>query len=157
VAGGSAYYHWFPSDATLTWDRLPMTIVVMAAFSAFLAEHVRAGLERVVLPVSLAVGLASVAWWRYAGDLRLYGWVQFAPLLAIAFLLAAYPGRYTHRSALGWALVLYGLAKLAEHFDRAIFDWSAQAISGHTVKHLLAALALFAIYRMLKTRRRLGA
>jgi len=26
---GSGYYHWAPSDATLVWDRLPMTIAFM--------------------------------------------------------------------------------------------------------------------------------
>jgi len=33
VAVGSAYYHLAPSTPTLTWDRLPMTIVFMALFS----------------------------------------------------------------------------------------------------------------------------
>src|SRR5689334_13768451 len=26
VACGSGYYHWMPGDASLAWDRLPMTI-----------------------------------------------------------------------------------------------------------------------------------
>lgn len=29
---GSAYYHWYPNDDTLFWDRLPMTLVFMAIF-----------------------------------------------------------------------------------------------------------------------------
>ena len=29
VGPGSAYYHWAPSNATLVWDRLPMTIAFM--------------------------------------------------------------------------------------------------------------------------------
>lgn len=152
VAAGSAYYHWAPGDATLAWDRLPMTIVVMSLFSALMAEHLRPAIERVVLPVSLTLGVTSVAWWLYADDLRLYGWVQFAPLLAIAFLLAAYPARYTHRSAIIWALAFYGLAKIAERFDQRIFELSSHAFSGHTLKHLLAALALFAVYRMVRVR-----
>src|SRR5215472_17342126 len=30
---GSAYYHWAPSDGTLFWDRLPMTVAFAAIFS----------------------------------------------------------------------------------------------------------------------------
>jgi hypothetical protein len=35
VGLGSGYYHWMPSNRTLVWDRLPMTIVFMS-FSAVL-------------------------------------------------------------------------------------------------------------------------
>lgn len=152
IAIGSANYHWAPDDATLAWDRLPMTIVFMALFSALTAEHVRPGLERVLLPAAIAVGIASVAWWRYADDLRLYAWVQFAPLATIAFLLIAYPARYTHRSYLAYGLLAYALAKAAEVGDATILELTGGFISGHTVKHLLAAVALFAVYRMLSRR-----
>jgi hypothetical protein len=156
VAAGSAYYHWAPGDATLAWDRLPMTIVVMALLSALMSEHIRLDLERVLLPAALVVGVASVAWWRYADDLRLYAWVQFAPLLAIAFLLFAYRARYTHRRHLAYGLLVYALAKVAEMGDAAMFDVTAGSLSGHTVKHLLAAAALFAVYLMLRKRRRVA-
>ena len=39
---GSAWYHWQPSDATLVWDRLPMTLVfmsVLAGKEAYALEH----------------------------------------------------------------------------------------------------------------------
>ena len=151
-----AYYHWAPDDATLAWDRLPMTIVFMALFAALTSEHVRLHLEHVLLPVALVLGAASVAWWRYADDLRFYAWVQFAPLVMIAFLLLAYRGRYTHREYLAYGLVAYALAKATELGDAAIFEWTGRMISGHTLKHLLAALALFAVYLMLRKRRRVA-
>src|SRR6185312_12923546 len=34
TAFGSAYYHWRPSNDTLVWDRIPMTIVFMSLLSA---------------------------------------------------------------------------------------------------------------------------
>lgn len=42
---GSAYYHYAPSNDTLLWDRLPMTISFMAFFSFILSMHIseRAG------------------------------------------------------------------------------------------------------------------
>jgi hypothetical protein len=156
VTAGSAYYHWSPSDATLTWDRLPMTILFMGLFSALVSEHVRLDLERVLLTVSIVVGVASVAWWRYADDLRFYAWVQFAPLAVIAFLLFAYRARHTHRQYLAYGLLVYAAAKVAEAADAAIFDMTGEIISGHTMKHLLAAAAMLAVYLMLRKRRRVA-
>jgi hypothetical protein len=153
ISVGSAYYHWAPGDSTLAWDRLPMTIVFMALFAALVSEHLRLEMEPVLLPVGLLVGIASVAWWRYTDDLRLYAWVQFAPLAIIVFLLIAYRGRYTHREYLAYGLVAYALAKAAEAGDGTIYELTAHAISGHTLKHLLAAVSLLMVYLMLSRRR----
>lgn len=153
ISVGSAYYHWAPGDSTLAWDRLPMTIVFMALFAALMSEHLRLELEHVLLPVALLVGIASVAWWRYTGDLRFYAWVQFAPLATIVFLLIAYRGRYTRREYLAYGLVAYALAKGAEVGDGAIYELTAHALSGHTLKHLLAAVSLLTVYLMLSRRR----
>ena len=40
---------------------------------------------------------------------------------------------------LGASLALYGLAKLAESFDARVYQLTLHALSGHTLKHLLAA------------------
>jgi hypothetical protein len=37
----------------------------------------------------------------------------------------------------------YGLAKVAEMSDQWVFDLTAGAVSGHTLKHLLAACAVW--------------
>ena len=39
VCLGSAYYHLFPQNATLVWDRLPITLAFMGLFVALLSEH----------------------------------------------------------------------------------------------------------------------
>jgi hypothetical protein len=44
------------------------------------------------------------------------------------------------------------LSKLAEYFDRAIFSFGS-VVSGHTIKHLAAAAACYAILRYFQTRR----
>ena len=152
VAIGSGWYHWNPNNATLAWDRLPMTVAFMALFAAVLAEHIRPEIERSLLRGAVAVGIFSVVWWHYTDDLRPYAWVQFAPLLALVFVVIAFPGRYSHRGYLLLGLVFYAAAKVAEFYDRAIFDATAAAISGHSVKHLLAAVAPYCVYRMLRER-----
>lgn len=146
---GSAYYHWAPSNAGLMWDRLPMTLAFMGLFVALVAEHVGEGLDRFMLAPALAAGVFSVLWWRWTGDLRFYVWVQFAPMLSIPLLLLLFPGRYTHRRYALYGVGLYALAKLAEFWDREIFALTAHVVSGHTLKHLLAAGALLVVLVML--------
>ena len=151
VSLGSGYYHWAPGNATLAWDRLPMTLAFMALLVAVLSEHLEERLERVLLAPALAMGIASVAWWHYADDLRLYLWVQFAPLVAVLFVLSVFPGRYGRRACLLYGLAFYVLAKIAELHDREIYELTSQAVSGHVLKHLLAAFgALFVAWMLWK-------
>jgi hypothetical protein len=152
VSIGSAYYHWAPDNAALVWDRLPMTVGFMGLFVALLSEHIDEKLERVMLIPALIVGAASIAWWYYADDLRPYVWVQFMPLVTLSLVIALFPGRYTRRRLLVYGLVCYLLAKVAEFFDREIFALTANTLSGHSLKHLLAALGLLFVYLMLRWR-----
>jgi hypothetical protein len=153
---GSAYYHWAPDNARLVWDRLPLAATLMGLFAATIAERFSVGAGVLLLPFLTALGLASVFQW-YAGevhghgDLRLYGVVQFYPMLAIPLLLLLGASRYTGGGWLAGALGLYAAAKLFEALDAAIFRLG-HVVSGHTLKHLAAALAGLAIWRMLYTR-----
>jgi hypothetical protein len=154
VALGSSCYHLDPGDATLVWDRLPMTVAFMALFSAMLAEKVAPEFEGKILPVALIVGMSSVLWWRYSNDLRLYAWVQFGPLLALVYMLIAYPARPGERRYLACGLAFYVIAKICESADNPIFAATSGAISGHSLKHLFAAVATFCVYLLLRTRER---
>lgn len=153
VCFGSGYYHATPENATLVWDRLPMTLAFMGLFVALLVEHLNDSLGRYLLPPALVVGLASVGWWSYADDLRFYVWVQCLPLLTIPLVLVLFPATYTHRSYLLYGLGFYALAKIAESYDRELFALTANTFSGHSMKHVLAALGPFFVYLMLKRRK----
>lgn len=152
VCFGSGYYHLAPDNNSLVWDRLPMSIGFMALLVAVLADYVSPRLEKILLAPAIVLGLASVMYWHYTDDLRPYVLVQFLPLLLIpAVLFLADSGR-KDRGYLLMALAIYVLAKLAEDFDRAVFELTGNIISGHSLKHLLAALALFVVYMMLRRR-----
>ena len=148
----SSYYHLAPDDNTLVWDRLPMSAGFMALLVAVLAEHLQPRLEKILLAPAILVGIASIVVWHATGDLRLYVWVQFMPLLVIPAVLLLFDNPYTHGRLLLVALAVYALAKLAEHYDGVVFEATGKIISGHSLKHLLAALALFVVYRMLQRR-----
>ncbi|MBI3575845.1 MAG: hypothetical protein HY083_09370, partial [Gammaproteobacteria bacterium] len=141
-----------PNNGTLVWDRLPMSVGFMGLSVAVLAEHVSLRLEKYLLAPAIVLGLASVITWHYTDDLRLYVLVQFLPLLLLPAILLLFDSPYTHRGLLPLALAIYVIAKLAEHYDREVFEMTGEIVSGHSLKHLLAALALLVVYVMLRRR-----
>jgi hypothetical protein len=152
VGFGSAFYHFAPSNSSLVWDRLPMTVGFMGLFIALLAELAGLKLGPMPLVAAVLVGAGSVFYWALTDDLRLYVWVQFMPLGVVALLLFTYGSRYTHSGLLWLALCCYVLAKLAEYFDAAIFGLVSQSVSGHTLKHLFAALGCYILLLFLQRR-----
>jgi len=153
VSVGSAYYHWSPTNQTLVWDRLPMTIGFMGLFVALLGEYISNRLVVFLLVPALLLGSSSVVYWFWSDDLRFYYWVQLIPLVTIAVVMVLYRARYSHQWLLLVALGWYGLAKVSEANDGEIFVLSQGLISGHTVKHLLSALGCLSIVSMLQRRK----
>jgi hypothetical protein len=156
TAFGSSYYHLNPNDHTLVWDRIPMTIGFMALVAAMLAERASVKLGTRLLFPLVILGAASVIYWdvtqrRGHGDLRPYALAQFGSLLIVVLLIALFPPRYTRTMDLGVALALYVLAKLLEAADKPIFA-ACHIVSGHTLKHLAAALSTYWILSMLRLR-----
>jgi hypothetical protein len=133
-----------------------MTLAFMGLFAGLLAEHLPEGIELPLLAAALVTGVASVLLWQQTGDLRVYIWVQGMALLAIPYVLAVYPGRYPHRGYLFMGLGLYALAKAAELADHEIFALTGATVSGHTLKHLLAAGAPLCVCLMLLRRAKAG-
>jgi len=138
TAFGSAYYHLSPDDARLFWDRLPMTVAFMSLFALAIKQ------PRLVLTL-VGVGVASIVWWRITGNLWPYGLVQVgsvAVLLVVA--IRSEPGL--------WPVIgFYGLSKITEYFDKQVY--SVFPLSGHTVKHLLAGLASWYVFRWAQSAR----
>jgi len=141
---GSSYYHWNPNDDTLFWDRLPMTLAFAAILALVVAERVSVRAGAILLWPALATGLFSLLLWRWTGDLRLYFWVQFFPALAVVLLFLLCPPKFTGANYWIIAGVLYALAKVFEFTDHAIYS-AGNSLSGHTLKHLTAAAACWAI------------
>ena len=142
TALGSGYYHLAPDNERLFYDRVPIALACAALIVAVL-EDTQGSIPRWTLPALLVAAVASVLWWsmtdaRGVGDLRPYLLLQGAPLVLIPLWQAIHPTPRAERIAFGLAIALYVLAKVAEVNDRAIFE-SLGLMSGHTLKHLLAA------------------
>jgi hypothetical protein len=156
---GSAYYHAAPDNPRLVWDRLPMTLGFAGLVAAAIAERVDLKLGLRSLWPLLAIGVITVIYWYGTerlgrGNLIPYAAYQTWSIVVIVLLIAAFPARrYTHGGLLGWAAGWYGLAKVFETFDLQIYRLLGGTLSGHTIKHVLAAFAVFAIVRQLRLRR----
>jgi hypothetical protein len=148
---GSLYYHLAPDDARLVWDRLPIAIGFMALLSAVIAERVNAKAGITLLWPLVVAGAASVFYWAAFDDLLAYALVQYGAIAAIFALCVWFPSRYTRGADVLTAVALYAAAKVAEVFDARVYGLGG-FVSGHTLKHLIAALAIAWLLRMLYSR-----
>lgn len=149
---GSTYYHLAPEDDTaLMWDRLPMSVGFMALLCAVVVERisVKAGLALLV-PLAVTAAL-TVVYWRWSQDILPYALVQYGGIAAMVAIALLFPSRYTRGGDLFCAVAIYALAKVAEVLDAQIYA-AGEIVSGHTLKHLIAAAALWWLVRMLKLR-----
>lgn len=154
----SGYYHLAPGNAGLAWDRAAIALAFMAWFAAILCERVAPGSGFVLLPLLLVAGVGSVVYWYWSetrgmGDLRPYGLMQIAPMLLIPLLLRLYPPRYSGGRDILVVIGLYLLALLSDLSDRPVFALTGGLVSGHTLKHAIAALAAVWVVRTLRRRR----
>ncbi|XP_019418478.1 PREDICTED: uncharacterized protein LOC109329255 isoform X1 [Lupinus angustifolius] len=152
VGVGSSYYHLQPDDARLVWDRLPMTIAFTSIVAIFIIERIdeRKGMISII-PLVL-VGIISIVYWRFFDDLRPYALVQFVPCIAIPLMAILLPPMYTHSTYWLWAAGFYLLAKVLEATDKDIYEWTHDIVSGHTLKHLFAAMVPVFLTLMLAKR-----
>jgi hypothetical protein len=147
TAFGSAWYHWAPDSARLVWDRLPMTVAFMSLLAAMIADRIDARAGRILLVPLVALGLASVLWWRWTmtygrEDIGPYAVVQLGGVALVLLVAALFPLRGENRAAtahiVGAGFVYVG-AKIVELLDDQIYALGG-LMSGHSVKHLLVGV-----------------
>ena len=97
----------------------------------------------------ILAGILSVAYWHFTenhgnGDLRFYALVQFYPMLAIPVMMVCFRSKCTHVQAYWWLLLAYIIAKAFELFDGGVYSVLG-FISGHSLKHLTAALGMYVL------------
>ena len=145
TAAGSALYHVHPQDGGLLWDRLGMVLPFAGLLGLAAAGRVSARAGGAAAAAVLLAGPAAVGWWLHTGNLLPWAVVQLGGLFTV-LLLALLPRRVgTLTVHLGAVAALYAVAKLFEVADHAIFDATAQWVSGHSLKHLWAAAAAWPV------------
>lgn len=156
TAFGSAWYHLAPDNARLFWDRLPINLCFAALLSSVIAERCSVKTGLLLLPPLMTIGAGAAWYWLRseelgAGNVLPYFAFQLYALIAILLLMRLLPSRYSRSADLYRMILLYGAALAAELLDRYIF-MLGEIVSGHTLKHLLAAMAAYQLVRMLRLR-----
>lgn len=156
VGVGSSYYHLRPTNETLVWDRIPMTIAFMGLYSIIISEFISEKLGKYCLVPLLFLGLCSVLYWwftesRGVGDLRYYVVIQFFPILTIPLMLIFFQSKFNCIWGYWILLSAYVAAKLFETFDYQIHNYFG-VISGHSIKHVLPAIGLYILISAYKKR-----
>ena len=156
AALGSAWYHLAPDNTSLVWDRLPMAILFTGLLGLVFSIYISGFYGRVLFWPLLLAGVSSVLYWYKTeqlgmGDLRFYALAQYLSVLLVILILILYHRAGKPTLLLGLSLLMYALAKAAEHFDEMVYHYTG-VISGHSLKHLFAGLALFMIYLIMRKR-----
>lgn len=153
TAAGSAWYHLAPDNERLVWDRLPMTIAFMSLISAQVVERVGVRPGLALLGPLLVAGMATVFYWiaterAGAGNVLPYALLQGWAVFALLLFALTLPSRYTRSNDIFRVFGAYVAAKLFEHFDGEVLALG-NLLSGHTLKHLAAALGAALVAHML--------
>jgi hypothetical protein len=142
---GSIYFHLNPNLNTLFWDRLPMTIGFMGLVILLILDRLSLQAGKMLIIPLLLLGMLTIVGWHTAHlSLRPYLVVQFGCLAFSLLAVVFTKSNHVKNSSILVGLGLYILAKVTEGYDLLIFQ-STTLMSGHTLKHLLAAIAIFYI------------
>ena len=154
VALGSSLYHLDPRDGTLVLDRLSMSVAFAGLLGLAAAVHVSERAGAALGLALLVLGPVAVMASQHGGNVLPWLVVQFGGMLVLGGLAMtrARPGALR----VDWIVVLlaYGVAKLLEMNDSAVFEITDHAVSGHTLKHLAACAATLPVLAALARLRR---
>lgn len=142
---GSAWYHWAPDAQGLVLDRLGMAVTFAGALALAVSERVSVAAASVTLRMSLMVALLSAVMPLSHDNVWPWAVVQFGGMALMGWLSMQKPVAGAMGVRIGVLLALYAVAKLFELGDQAIFHATGELVSGHTLKHLVAALAVLPV------------
>ncbi len=150
TAAGSAFYHLQPDGLRLAADRAGMAVAFAGLIGCAVCERVSARAGWPAAWFTLAGGLLAVAVSQQTGNLLPWALVQFGGMALVLALALVRPASGAIGLKLGWVVFFYALAKLFELSDQAIYQATGQVVSGHSLKHLVAALAALPLLHALQ-------
>ena len=151
TAAGSAFYHLQPDVLRLSADRAGMAVAFAGLIGVAVSERVspRAGWPAACF--MLGGGLLAVAVFHETHNVLPWAVVQFGGMLLVLGLALLRPVAGALGLKLGWVIFFYALAKMLELADSAFYEATAHLVSGHSLKHLIAAMAALPVLRCIQT------
>ncbi|WP_225782605.1 hypothetical protein [Xenophilus sp. Marseille-Q4582] len=154
TAVGSGFYHLAPDTLRLAADRAGMAVAFAGLIGLAVCERVSQRAGWAAAWTMLAGGLLGAAVHAETGNVLPWALVQFGGMGLVLGLAALRPVPGALGLRLGGVIGCYALAKAAELGDHAIYALSHEVVSGHTLKHLIAAGAALPVLQMLASARR---
>ena len=152
----SGIYHWQPDNVRLALDRAGMVPVFAGLLGLAVADRSsdRAGLW--TAGAVLLWGPLSVAVWSHSGNLLPWAVLQGGGMLLVLGLALCPPRPGAWGIRLGGVIAAYALAKWLEQGDHSVFAWTGGVVSGHSLKHAVAALAAWPVLAVMASRTAVG-
>lgn len=141
----SSFYHWCPDNAGLAVDRLGMVLAFAGLLGLAAADRASQRAAWWVAGTVLLLGPVTVALWASSGNLLPWVVLQGGGMVLVLLLAACKPVSGAWGIRLSWVIVAYALAKVLELEDYLVFEWTRGAVSGHSLKHVVAALAAWPV------------
>ncbi len=146
----SSYYHLQPDDVGLTVDRMGM----LAAFAGLLGlattDRISARAGQWTAATVLALGPIAVGVWAVSGNLLPWSVLQGGGMLLVVVLALRKPLLGAWGVPLAAVIGCYALAKVLELEDQHIFALTQGLVSGHTLKHIAAAMAAWPVIAVMQ-------
>ena len=137
----SSYYHLQPNDVGLAIDRMGM----LAAFAGLLglaaADRISARAGQWTAAAVLALGPLAVGVWALNGNLLPWSVLQGGGMVLVVCLALRRPLVGAWGVPVATVIAWYVLAKVLELGDHHVLAMTQGWVSGHTLKHIAAAMA----------------
>lgn len=145
TALGSSWYHLQPDDAGLAIDRYAMAVAFAGLLGLGAAGRVSARAGAVLGLLALVLAPLAVAAWAGTGNVLPWAVVQVGGMCLLLWLGLLRPRHGALDVRWLAVLAIYGMAKVLEVNDHAVYELTGQWASGHTLKHLVASLAAWPV------------
>ena len=149
TAACSTWYHVRPDDAGLAIDRMGMVLAFAGLLGLAVADRV-SGRSGVCFAMAvLGLGPVAVGVWAASANLLPWSMLQGGGMLLVLVMAARRPLSGAWGVPLGAVIAWYAVAKLLELGDQPVFALTQGVVSGHTLKHVAAALSAWPLISLM--------
>ena len=153
TALGSSAYHWRPDDAGVVLDRLGICFAFAGLLGMAVAERVSQRAGHAMAALVMLFGPVAVGYWYASGNLLPWAVLQGGGMLLMVALACRPASNPEHALPLAWIVGIYALAKLSELGDTTVFALTHHWVSGHSLKHVVAAMAAWPVIAVMQNGR----
>jgi hypothetical protein len=146
----SGYYHLQPDNTGLTVDRLGMLVPFAGLMGLAAADRISARAGQWTATAVLALGPIAVGVWASSGNLLPWSVLQGGGMLLVVCLALRRPLIGAWGFSLAGVIAWYALAKVLELGDHHILALTQGLVSGHTLKHIAAAMAAWPVLAVMQ-------